>query len=282
MSFAQFNKKDIPEYGAANFPGLDEAVLKNQKLLGNNLVVMVWTDTLIYKRELGEFDAKTVAPIASCSKWLTAAMIMKFVEEGKIALDDKVGKYIPVFDNYGKSYITIRNCLSHMTGIQADPVTLMKLLQRKKYRSLEEEVNDFAKKEIQANAGTEFRYSNIGLNIAARILEIVSKKRYNGQQILSAESVKQLRTIQTKPEQIKYAPKIAEGFNYALGSWVLEEGKDGEATVLACPGLFGTWPMVDWRRRYACLIFVKTLLSEQKKDAYMEIKDAIDKQRPYW
>lgn len=334
MSFAQFNKKDIPEYGAANFPGLDEAVLKNQKLLGNNLVVMVWTDTLVYKRELGEFDAKTVAPIASCSKWLTAAMVMKFVEEGKIALDDKVGKYIPVFDNYGKSYITIRNCLLHMTGIQADPVTLMKLLQRKKYHSLEEEVNDFAKKEIQANAGTEFRYSNIGLNIAARILEIVSKKRfdllikqqlfnplgmrqttfstldgsavnpsggarssandymhflqmllnngkYNGQQILSAESVKQLRTIQTKPEQIKYAPKIAEGFNYALGSWVLEEGKDGEATVLACPGLFGTWPMVDWRRRYACLIFVKTLLSEQKKDAYMEIKDAIDKQRPY-
>ena len=45
--------------------------------------------------------------------------------------------------------------------------------------SLEEQVNEFAKKEIQTNPGEEFRYSNIGVSIAGRILEIVSKKKFD-------------------------------------------------------------------------------------------------------
>jgi len=35
--------------------------------------------------------------------------------------------------------------------------------------------------------------------------------------------------VQTRPEQIKYAPVAAEGFNYALGSWVIEQ-RNGTAT----------------------------------------------------
>ena len=72
---------------------------------------------MLYKKEMGDFNAKTQAPIASCSKWLTAALVMQFVDEGKLSLDDKVVKYIPEFEKYCKSYITIRQCLSHMTGI---------------------------------------------------------------------------------------------------------------------------------------------------------------------
>jgi hypothetical protein len=34
--------------------------------------------------------------------------------------------------------------------------------------------------------------------------------------------------------------------------------------------------MVDWCRGYACIFFVKTLLGEQKKDIYMQMKDALD------
>jgi CubicO group peptidase (beta-lactamase class C family) len=45
---------------------------------------------------------------------------------------------------------------------------------------LEEEVNNYAsKKNIQTNAGTEFRYSNTGFNIAGRVLEVVSKKSFD-------------------------------------------------------------------------------------------------------
>src|SRR5690349_1822640 len=105
--FSQTSKKNMKELGAAQFEHLDQLVKQNQKLLGGDVVAMVWTDTLVYKTELGEFDSKTVAPIASSSKWLTAALILKMVDQGKISLDDKVSQYIPIYETYGKSYITI-------------------------------------------------------------------------------------------------------------------------------------------------------------------------------
>ena len=167
MSFSQ-SKKNQKEVGTSHFASLDELVNQNQKALGGNVVALVWTDTLVFKRELGEFDSKTPAPIASASKWLTAALVMMFVDEGKLSLDDKVSKYIPTFELYAKDYVTIRHCLSHFTGVKAE-AGLKGLLQRRKFSSLQEEVESFAKGEIQSNAGTEFRYSNVGLNVAGRI-----------------------------------------------------------------------------------------------------------------
>jgi CubicO group peptidase (beta-lactamase class C family) len=100
---------------------------------------------------------------------------MSFVDEGKISLDDKVSKYLPIFATYGKSYITIRHCLTHMTGIKGDDGTGT----NGGFKSLEEEVNSYANRhDIQTNPGTAFRYSNIGLNIAARIVEIVSRREF--------------------------------------------------------------------------------------------------------
>ncbi len=325
FSFSQASKKNPKELGLASYPGLDALVMKHQEKLGKEVVAMVWTDTLVYKRELGMYDSRTVVPIAGSSQWLTTALVLKMAEEGKISLDDKVSDYIPIFSTYGKNYITIRHCLSHFTGIQSDA----KLFEKKKFESLEAEVESYAKKEIKTNPGTEYSYSNVGMNIAGRILEIVSKKkfdmlikqklfnplgmrktsftdmmggplnpsagakstadeymnflkmllnngRHNGQQFLSEASIQELRRLTTEPSLVKYNPKSGEGFDYALGAWVLEAGSDQQAKAIACPGLYGTWPMVDWNRGYAFLFFTKELQGEQKKDLFMEIKSAID------
>ncbi|HEY1201281.1 MAG TPA: serine hydrolase domain-containing protein, partial [Niastella sp.] len=134
-------------FAQPDFSQADALLQKNQKLLGNDVVALIYKDgKVIHSKELGEFNAKTQAPIASCSKWLTAALVMMFVDEGKIELDDPVSKYLPIFD---------------------------------KYMNLEEEVNALAAKEISNNAGTEFHYGGIGLNIAARVLEVVSKKPFD-------------------------------------------------------------------------------------------------------
>jgi len=322
-----------PKYGLGE---LDKILEEKQDLIGRDYVVLVWKkdDTVVYKKEAGEYKSKTVAPIASCSKWLTTALVMQFVDEGKISLDDPVMKYIPEFEKYMKRYLTIRHCLSHMTGIEDDEKFLKKILQRKKFESLEEEANSFAAREIRANAGTDFWYGNIGLNIAARVLEVVSKRKfdvlikqklfiplgmrqttfttldgslynpsggakstaddymrflvmlmnkgkYNGKQILSEESVDEMMKVQTTSGMIKYAPKAAEGFNYALGSWVVEQTapKANElsiATALASPGLFGTWPMIDFCRGYAYILFVKNFLGEERANAHLEIKKVVD------
>jgi CubicO group peptidase (beta-lactamase class C family) len=79
-----------------------------------------------------------------------------------------------------KTYITIRNCLSFTSGIHADPPGPLKLLEKSKYPDLETEVNAFAsKRDIESNPGTEIFFSQIGPDIAARVLEVITKKTFD-------------------------------------------------------------------------------------------------------
>ncbi len=54
-----------------------------------------------------------------------------------------------------------------------------------------------------------------------------------------------------------------------------------QASVLASPGLFGTWPMIDFCRGYAYLVFVKNMLGEERADTHLEIKKIVDRQFQY-
>ena len=54
-----------------------------------------------------------------------------------------------------------------------------RLLTRKKFATLEEEVNAIAAKEISTNPGEEFYYGNMGLNIAGSVLEVITKKSFD-------------------------------------------------------------------------------------------------------
>ena len=73
-----------------NFTELDQKLLASKKDLGNNFSILVYRDgKVIYDKSIGEFTPKTQVPIASCSKWLTAALVMVLVDEGKLNLEDK-------------------------------------------------------------------------------------------------------------------------------------------------------------------------------------------------
>jgi CubicO group peptidase (beta-lactamase class C family) len=174
----------LPLVAQSDFSQLEQLIKQNQKVFGNNLVAGVWKDgKLVYQKQVekeqGDFNAKTQASVQACGNWLTAALVMTFVDQGKISLDDRISKYIPIFSTYMKGYITIRNCLTNTTGIQVD-AGILKGFEKSKFETLEDQVNSFAAKhEIQANPGTEFFYSNIGPNIVGRVLEIVGKKGFD-------------------------------------------------------------------------------------------------------
>jgi len=313
-----------------NFSEVDKLLVKNQKLLGKNMVALIYKDgKIVYQKILGDFTLKSQVAVASCSQWLTAALVMTFVDEGKLSLDEKVSTYLPIFETYSKGYITIRQCLSHQTGI-ADNKGIEKLMEHKKFESLQDEVNSFAKKEILANAGKIFFYGNTGPDIAARVVEVIAKKSFEslmkqriftplqmrhttysgdaelvnpsggavctatdylnfltmildngtfmGTRILSEKSVAEMETIQNKNVPIKYIPKMVEGFDYGLGEWIQETDAQGNATVVSCPSLFGTWPYVDKCRGYAGIFFIKSMLSEENKELYLQLKKTIDEQ----
>ena len=94
-----------------NTTELDALLEKSKKNLGNDAVALIYKDgKIVYKKKMGEyFDEKTQVPIASSSRWLTAALIFQYIDEGKISLETPIADYLPIYATYGKKYITIRH-----------------------------------------------------------------------------------------------------------------------------------------------------------------------------
>jgi CubicO group peptidase (beta-lactamase class C family) len=128
--------------------------------------------------------------IASESKPMTAAAVMMLVDEGKIALDDPVEKYLPEFRAQmlvaEKSEtqtvltkparpITIRDCLSHVSGLPFKSAAEEPVLDG---LPLATAVRTYAMTPLQTEPGTAYQYSNAGINTAARVLEVVSGMAY--------------------------------------------------------------------------------------------------------
>ena len=128
--------------------------------------------------------------IASESKGMTATAVLMLVDEGKIALDDPVEKYLPEFcgqmlavknDSGPASLrkpshpITLREVLSHMSGLpfqsSVEKPTLDGL-------PLAVAVRSYATTPLQNEPGTHYSYSNAGINTAGRIVEVVTGMKY--------------------------------------------------------------------------------------------------------
>lgn len=128
--------------------------------------------------------------IASQSKGMTAAAVMMLVDEGKLSLDDPVEKYLPEFQDQmvvaekdddhrllrkPTHPITVREVLSHMSGLPfksaIEEPTLDGL-------PLDKAVRSYAMTALENEPGTHYQYSNAGINTAARIIEVVTKMKY--------------------------------------------------------------------------------------------------------
>ena len=87
-------------------------------------------DTIVFRKAYGQratapvaepMTLDTIFDVASLTKVVattTAAMIL--LEEGRIRLIDPVAKYVPEFGKYGKDRITIRDLMTHMSGLRPD------------------------------------------------------------------------------------------------------------------------------------------------------------------
>lgn len=174
-SFGQLKKA----VGPSPFPQLDAAIEARKKDLGGDLTLFVANrDTVIYQKAWGDVNNRTQAPAGAASAWFTTALVLQLVDEGKLSLDDKVAQYLPVFESYMKTYVTIRHCLTNLTSIKAEPFKTTNIAVKSRYASLEEEAAAYAKTDIAANAGEAYAYSGMGAAIVARIAEVVTKKKF--------------------------------------------------------------------------------------------------------
>jgi CubicO group peptidase (beta-lactamase class C family) len=124
-----------------------------------------------------DYTSTTRQAIASCSKWLSAALVMTFVDEGKLQLTDTVGKFLPVLSQHGKGNITIIQCLSHTTAIKTPPLK-ESLSDMKAVNSMDEAIAQIAILPMEGEPGKVFRYSNAGLQIAGAVIEKISGQNF--------------------------------------------------------------------------------------------------------
>ena len=110
-----------PDPGAA-LQGLVDTQVREQGILGMAMAVRLADGTVIF-RSAGSTDPAgenawtmdTVSAFGSITKSFTALVIMKLVEEGKLALDDTIDAWFPDQPNADK--ITVRMLLSHTSGL---------------------------------------------------------------------------------------------------------------------------------------------------------------------
>jgi CubicO group peptidase (beta-lactamase class C family) len=107
--------------------------------------------------------------IGSISKQFTAAAVLLLAEQGKLSLDDKLSRFLPSLTRAGE--VTIRQVLSHTSGYQdywpqdyvppfmLQPTTAEKIL------------DQWARKPLDFEPGTQWQYSNTGYVIAGLVVE---------------------------------------------------------------------------------------------------------------
>ena len=110
-----------------------------------------------------------VFSIGSVSKQFTVALVMLLVQDGKLSLDDKVGKYLPNLTRANDT--TLRQLLSHTAGYQDFWPEDYSPLAFRKPTTPQAILANWAQKPLDFEPGTQWQYSNTGYAAAALIAE---------------------------------------------------------------------------------------------------------------
>lgn len=111
----------------------------------------------------------TLFDLASLTKPIaTATSIMTLIEKGKLNLDDRVAKYIPEFSAEGKGQVTIRQLLTHQSGLIADNSL------RDYAQGPEEAYRRINALKLTAAESPKFTYSDVGFIVLGKVVEEVS------------------------------------------------------------------------------------------------------------
>lgn len=154
-----------------------QAAIQNHEVPG--AVLLVGHDgQVIYRKAFGErsleptratMTVDTIFDIASLTKVVaTTTAVMQLVEKGKVRLNDPVVKYIPEFGQNGKSDVTVRDLLTHYSGLPPDVDLTHPWTGRDVGYSMA-----FASTPILP-PGTKFVYSDVDFIVLAALIERVS------------------------------------------------------------------------------------------------------------
>jgi uncharacterized protein YbbC (DUF1343 family)/CubicO group peptidase (beta-lactamase class C family) len=180
----------------------------------------------------------TVFDLASLTKSIaTATSVMKLVEQGRIRLGDSVSTYLPEFAQNGKKDITIRDLLTHYSGLPPD-------LDLKSQWSGREAAYQMAMREKPFNPpGSQFVYSDINFETLGFLVEKVTGQplnEYAAANIFAPLSMKNTRFLPPKEWLARIAPTQYDDQGQMLRGIVHDPTARRMGGVAGHAGLFST------------------------------------------
>ena len=149
-------------------------------------------------------SADSVFRVGSCSKMFTTLSLMQLVERGLVDIDVDVSEYIPGFkpiNPFSKqdAVVSLRRLMSHTAGIVREPQSGHYLDDSSP--SLERIVDELKGSTLKEDPSANvFRYSNAGIAVVGRVVELVSGvpfTDYVDEQILSPLGMKHSSFLRT-------------------------------------------------------------------------------------
>lgn len=155
-----------------HIPGLSVAVVRNGKpvfmkgygLANVELAVPATKDTLYQ--------------LASVTKQFTAAATLMLVQEGKLALDEKIPTYLPDLPAAWKN-VTVRHLLTHTSGIKSYTSIPAFVMNMRLDFTRAQIIKYAADAPIEFAPGTKWNYNNTGYFLLGMLIEKASGKSYN-------------------------------------------------------------------------------------------------------
>lgn len=192
-----------------NFPGISMAIVNK--------------DRIIWKKAMGYSDLEmkspmktnTVFSICSISKLFTSIAIMQLRDQGKLRLDDPIGKYLSWF-NIEQVYpdsppITVESILTHSSGLPRESDFPYWNMPNFDFPTRQKMIEQLKNQKTLYPAYTYYQYSNLGLTLAGEIVAAVSGKNYDT--YVTENILKPLELGNTKP----YMPEDLIGEQLATG-----------------------------------------------------------------
>jgi CubicO group peptidase (beta-lactamase class C family) len=119
-----------------------------------------------------EVRADAIFLIASITKPIVATGVLLLVERGLVALDDRVEQYVPLFGREGKHAVTVRNLLTHTSGLPDMLPNNIEL--RAAHAPLSEFVAGACGCRLDFQPGRGVQYQSMGFALLGEIIHQVS------------------------------------------------------------------------------------------------------------
>ena len=180
----------------------------------------------------------TVFDLASLTKVIaTTTAVMQLIEQGKVRLNDPVAKYLPEFAQNGKEDITVRQLLTHYSGLEPD-------LDLKTTWEGKDTAYKMAFAETPAEPpGSHFTYSDINFIVLGALVERVSGEtldEYATKHIFAPLKMTHTRFLPPASSKARIAPTQYDENEHMLWGVVHDPTARRMGGVAGHAGLFST------------------------------------------